>query len=521
MPHSRRQARQDKRIHDGELRSEQNLTPNVDNNILKSITNQDGKVVSSPAGVKTNGKTDELILHNKILEAFISINILNDPGEIGIYLDQYAAKLSKVIHTLTFDNEMGNLPVVFNTKKTTLREVFKATTFNPLSVSSDQIGRMLKGVGQKHKIENKYEKKYKDKYNNEYKDTDIVAYWLYDKLNTPTKSSHFKQVLTKVKAISSFGTTIWQLLSCEQHAATNIKSLQTLFFASGLGNSDEKRKVSASFTDFNNKTRSSLFDNPVTRARSERMPLLNGSPINGVYSDAASHGLGFGQVVQSSHDMDETAQLLQLLSGGGAANSQINAIPRQNAPIGDRTRPYMLSETEFGELPKAYNAFNIRYQISKQRLFHGVGINRWQPYGTYGTQANLAGFPSAGAQSGGATDVMLALQMLSGGEIYSQKNSRAVEAITLAVAAFMNFGGYHTFSEVYPVGMSVANNEKLDPATTALGFRHSTLYLDMLTSYRKFNNKRNDDYITKDVLKFFSKYRAQTISQRNPTIPEE
>ncbi|QNQ55464.1 hypothetical protein [Serratia liquefaciens] len=487
-----RQTRQEKRTLDGELNADQILTTNISNNILESITNQFGNVVSSPAGVNINGKTSELIFHNKILEAYISIHILNEPGKIAIYLDQYTAKLSKLIHKVAFQDELGSLPVVFNGINKTLREVFNATTFNPLSVGSDQIGRMPE------EAKNKVEK------------------WLYNELNTITTSNNFKGVLTKVKALSSFGTTLWQLLSSGH--AVNTASLQRLFSASDLGNSG---KVGESFSQFSSKTRSPLFDDPVTRARSERMPLLNGSPVKGVYSDAATHGLGFGQVVQSSEDAAETEQLKNLLAGGGPANSQINAITRQNAPIGDNTRPYMLSEKEFAGLPKAYDFFKIKNKIDGQRFPHGVGINRWQPYGSYGTQANLAGFPSAGAQSGGTTDVMLALHMLSGGNIYTQDNSSAVEAITLAVAAFMNFGGYHTFSEVYPVGMSVARNEVMTPSITASGFRHSPLYLEVLASYRKFNKSINNDNIANNVLKFFRKYKAQTISHRNPTIIEE
>lgn len=490
MYRSRRQARQDKRALDGELNSDQSLTTNINNNILESITNQEGNVLSSPAGVNINEKTKELIFHNKILEAFISINILNNPGKIGEYLDQYTEKLAKVIQKVSSQNEIGSLPVVFNGANKTLREVFNATTFNPLSASSDQIGRMPQDA------------------------TGNVTDWLVSELNAITKSGDFKRVLTKVKAISSFGTTIWQLLSSEN--PVNIASLQRLFYDSELNNSE---KIKDTFSQFRSKTRSSLFDDPITRARSERMPLLNGVPIKGVYSDAATHGLGFGQVVQTSDDAVETEQLKKLLAGGGAANSQINAIARHNAPIGDSTRPYMLSEKEFTGLPKAYKDFNIKNKIDEQRFSHGVGINRWQPYGSYGTQANLAGFPSAGAQSGGTTDVMLALHMLSGGNVYSQENRKAIEAITLAVAAFMNFGGYHTFSEVYPVGMSVVGNEVMNPVVTASGFRHSPLYLEVLASYSKFNKKTNND--NDSVLKFLKKYKSQTISHRNPTILEE
>lgn len=437
-------------------------------------------------------KTKKLISHNKILEAYLSINILNEPGEIGTYLDNFTNKLSRIFQSLN-DSAIASLPVVFNGMNKTLKEVFTATTFNPLSARSDQIGRMPQSGG------------------------DNIENWLSAELRAATNLNNFKRVLTKVKAISSFGTTMWQLLSSGNQM--NRESVQRLLEASGLNEASDSNHW---FEEFRGKTRSSLFDDPVTRARSERMPLLNGSPVKGIYSDAASPGLGFGQVVQASEDPVETEQLEKLLAGSGAKNSQINAILRQNAPIGDLERPYMLSEDEFKNIPAAYRSFNIEDKISDHKFNHGVGINRWQPYGSYGAQANLAGFPSAGAQSGGTTDVMLALQLLSGGKIYDRESSKAVDAITLAVGAFMNFGGYHTFSEVYPVGMSVAGNEVMNPEVIAAGFRHSPLYLKILASYNKFSSKTNNynDAHANNILKFFRKYKAQTISHRNPTISE-
>lgn len=482
----KRKIRHEKRAAEGELNPNQNLTNHVSNSILERITNDEGKTVSSPSGVDFSGKTKDLMFHNKILEAYLSINILNEPGEIGTFIDQFTSKLERVFHALNRE-DIATLPVVFNGNNKTLKDVFNATTFNPLSASSDQIGRMPKGV----------EKKVED--------------WLSDELKSPANSGNFKRVLTKIKAISSFGTTMWQLLS--PGIQINSESVQRLLEASVL---DGPVKSKNWFEEFRGKTRSSLFDDPITRARSERMPLLNGIPVKGIYSDAASHGLGFGQVVQASEDRFETEQLEKLLAGSGAKNSQINAILRQNAPIGDLNRPYMLSEDEYGHIPEAYSRFNVKTKIEGHSFNHGVGINRWQPYGSYGAQANLSGFPSAGAQSGGTTDVMLALQMLSGGKIYNPESSRAVEAITLAVGAFMNFGGYHTFSEVYPVGMSVAGNQVMNPATTAAGFRHSPLYLEMLESHGKFNEATNSN-----IREFFNNYRAQTISHRNPTLLEE
>jgi hypothetical protein len=52
------------------------------------------------------------------------------------------------------------------------------------------------------------------------------------------------------------------------------------------------------FKEFSSKTRTPAFDNPLSRARSERMPMLevDGAlrPVKGVYEDAVEFGLGFG-----------------------------------------------------------------------------------------------------------------------------------------------------------------------------------------------------------------------------------
>lgn len=435
------------------------LNPIVENGVLQRIVDEvSGAEISSPYGVKLSDEVKDQIKLNKVFEAIVSMEILDHPGEIGRYLDLATMKLSNLLRIVATQDEIGGLKVRFNGQDRTLKEVFTATTFNPLSAASDQIGRMPQGRA------------------------DSVHDWLTKELNSLTGRNNFKRVLTKVKAISAFGTTIWQLLSTKMQI--NFFALRQLFAAANIHAPTER---ASKFYEFSRKTRTPLFDDPITRARSERMPMINGQPICGIYSNAAEHGLGFGQVVQSSMIPQETETLRALLDQPGR-NSQINAIPRQAAPILDLNRPFMLSEEEARSIPENYEKpFNVTQNIAKHYFNHGVGINRWQPYGLYGTRANLAGFPSAGAQSGGTADVMLGLQMLSCCNIYSQQNERPVEAITLAVAAFMNFGGYHTVSEVLPVGKSVTRNAVFDPVSVAEGFASKRLYDALLASYKQFN----------------------------------
>ncbi|WP_454878556.1 hypothetical protein [Serratia inhibens] len=434
------------------------LKPIVENGVLQRILDEDNEEISSPYGVRLDEKTQETIKHNKIIEAMMSMYIMDDPGGIGKHLDYYTKILAKVFQVIMNDREVGELTVRFNNVNKTLKEVFTATTFNPLSSGSDQIGRMPRErMGTVHE-------------------------WLSDELNSETGKKNHQRFLTKVKAISSFGTTVWQLLSI--NAQVNFFALRVLYSKAGVSVPTSRGHK---FDIFKSKTRSSLFDDPITRARSERMPLVDGQPINGIYSNAAEHGLGFGQVVQHAESPQETERLRALLDQNGTKNSQINAIPRQNAPIGNLDRPFMLSDAEYENIPAEYKEFNLNKKIEDHYFNHGVGINRWQPYGIYGTQANLAGFPSAGAQSGGTTDVMLGLQMLGDKTIYGPDNRMVTEAITLAVAAFMNFGGYHTFSEVFPIGQSVINNEVMNPEKVANEFATKKLYQEMVDSFSNFN----------------------------------
>ena len=144
-------------------------------------------------------------------------------------------------------------------------------------------------------------------------------------------------MLTKIKAISTFGTTVWQLLNppegndhkdFSKNQRKNSDALSSI-----LG-----KDVFPLFKEFSQKTRTKVFDDSLTRARSERMPMIrdeNGvlKAVDGKYEDAAKYGLGFGQVVQKVNDENSLEQhkLLDALNG----NKNINGIPRENAPIQD------------------------------------------------------------------------------------------------------------------------------------------------------------------------------------------
>lgn len=482
---------------------------------------QNGVVLSSVVnGVELDEIQRDLLTHNKMLEARISLGIMDHPGKISDVLDRYSGKLSKVFSVLRDNPEIRDQTVTFNNQQMSLGDVFDRTTFRPLHPSSDQIGRMSG--------DNPSENDVKD--------------WLINSLKTDLKNSddeRWKLFLTKVKGLSSFGTTVWQLLTQQtpEARAANQQAILKLISKAGLGGTGSdttmEQVLDSRFQEFRVKTRSILFDDPISRARSERMPLGDdGNPIRGKYSDASDFGMGFGQVVQEAESSKVTFWLWDVLDEGGI-NQQINAIPRQGAPIEDLNRPFMLSRTEFDAIPEKYPKSTLKAAIENHYFNHGVGINRWQPYGIYGMDANRNGYPSAGAQSGGTTDVMLGLTMLNLNEssslygelnqetfLHENKKKDDVLCMTMAVAAFMNFGGYHTFSEVLPIGQSIAENTKLVPTDVSRRFKSGKLYKDVMELYKAYGDK--DEYI--NLEKFEAQHRISTLPLRykniNNTTPD-
>ncbi|RAW96809.1 MULTISPECIES: hypothetical protein [unclassified Photorhabdus] len=477
---------------------------------LSGVRQNEVDLSSVVNGVELDELQRELLTHNKMLEAKISLSIMDHPGKIGDVLDRYSGKLSQVFSVLRDSQEIRDQPVTFNNQQMSLGDVFDRTTFRPLHPSSDQIGRMSGGNPSENDVKN----------------------WLIKSLKPDPKNSEdkrWKLFLTKVKGLSSFGTTVWQLFTKQtpKARADNRQAILNLISKAGLGGTGSvttmEQVLDNRFQEFRDKTRSILFDDPISRARSERMPLGNdGNPIRGKYSDASDLGMGFGQVVQEAESSKVTFWLWDVLDEGGI-NQQINAIPRQGAPIEDLNRPFMLSRNEFDAIPKKYPKSTLKAAIEDHYFNHGVGINRWQPYGIYGMDANRNGYPSAGAQSGGTTDVMLGLAMLNLNEsssIYGEWNREAsrhenkkkddVLCMTTAVAAFMNYGGYHTFSEVLPIGQSIAENTKFVPTDVSRSFKYGNLYKDIMELYKTYGDK--GEY--KNLEKFEARHRMPTLPLR-------
>ncbi|AQS37620.1 hypothetical protein Sps_02466 [Shewanella psychrophila] len=439
-----------------------------------SISQADeSKTISSAKGISIDEAKQQALTSARMFEAGTSMNILNKPGSAGLVIDKYAKTLEKTIENI--DKKGDQHKVVFNNKEMTIKELFHKQ-FGQMSSDSDQIGRQSK-TSDKPLIE-----------------------WLTKELKTPIGELNHSGMLTKIKSLSVFGTTVWQLMTPPEGNRPTKSSdpieNKAKNAADFSANRDKNIKalnsvlrgvcsdVAPLYKEFTQKTRTKAFDDPLTRARSERMPMVEDEkgqlkPVEGKYEDAAKYGLGFGQVVQRVHDKNSLEQ--KKLSAALNDNKNINGIPRENAPIQDLNRPYMMSEDEIKSIPQGYKDLGIEQGIKAHELNHGTGVNRWQPYGVYALESTQQGLPFAGAQSGGTCDILLAATVLSGNSLYS--NPKEVMPLTLGAAAFMNYGGYHTFNEVLPIGEAMSSGKPFVPSNRTE--RNKTELYDRVQSHAR------------------------------------
>ncbi|ABX51817.1 conserved hypothetical protein (plasmid) [Shewanella baltica OS195] len=463
---------------------------------VESLSNGQDTTISSAKGISIDEAKSKILTSARMFEAGSSINILNKPGNVGIVIDDKSKKLAKVLEKLEkhggekLDNGEYKYKVIFNNSVISIKELFDKQ-FGQMSQDSDQIGRQP--LNSKESI-NK---------------------WLVAQLKSATGDLNHSGMLTKIKALSVFGTTVWQLMnppegnngsvsqkakqysmSVEQNKATLAEFVLSdicSFSSATLG----KETFSHLFSEFSAKTRTKTFDDPLTRARSERMPMVENDRggyevVNGEYEDANTYGLGFGQVIQKVHEGNPQQQLK--LDAALNGNKNINGIKRENAPIQDLNRPYMMSEDEMKSIPNSYQSLGLDKEIKKHYLNHGTGINRWQPFGMYAADSASRGVPFAGAQSGGTCDILLASTLLSGKSLYSNEND--VIPLTIGIAAFMNYGGYHTFNEVIPIGEAMSKNKPFVPSNRTESNR-ADLYERVQGHAKKFLPPQTEQGITK------------------------
>ncbi|MEV4506099.1 hypothetical protein [Streptomyces klenkii] len=406
------------------------------------------------------------ITNAKCFEAGASLAILDNPGRTGKEFDSKSRLLKQVLEKL-YKTPLGNRIVLFQGKQKSLREVFDGTLISPLSPSSDQIGRCL-----------------------DRSQAGNVLDWVFSELSKPSveddgitnaKGYGYTNLLTKIRAISAFGTTIWQLLSDRTIVGENLPPVAELLSVVNPRLSSAQA-LEKRFSEFQSKTRNHTFDNALLRARRERIPELPGNQelVGWNYESAAKYGLGFGQVIQPNGVTDERsrAALEKALTESGG----VNGIKRKGAPIGDLERLMVLSDEEFQNMPDAFRECGLQQALEEHRLDHGTGVNRWEPYGMFATESADQGFPSAGAQSGGTCDILLAANLLSDNSLYGRRET--VLPLTLGIVAFMNSGAYHTATEIWWNGKAMAKGA---PAYIPhVDSRHKGLYGEIVATLREF-----------------------------------
>ncbi|KWN63601.1 hypothetical protein [Burkholderia ubonensis] len=414
------------------------------------------RLISTVAGIRLNEAQELALTNGRLFEAALSMAILDHPGDVGRVYQDYAHKLATVLESvLSEQGRLTDTPVKFRGEQLPLSKVFELTLTIPLAPRSEQVGRQPLD-----------------------KESIAVRDWIMTELRSPIiggdgsylPGRDAKDLLSRIKMMSAFGTTVWQLMQVRD-APENTAALREML--KPLGN-DATEQLADRYMEFTQRTRTTNFDDSVSRMRSERVPLIDGMPVSGTYTSAAQHGLGFGNVMVTANDGD-VQERLNIALGKQEGYSNINGIARQGARIEHEPgklpkRPFMMSAAEIAPDHPAmelYQALLMRASDGSEKTLlealdahtypHGVGVNRWQLTGTFAVESNLRGLPSAGAQSGGTCDVLLALHTLSDTSLYG--NSKIIEPATLGIAAFMEFGGYHSAAETIPIGMAMANND--------------------------------------------------------------
>jgi hypothetical protein len=372
-----------------------------------------------------------------------ALSLLENPGQSGKVMDGYAEQLADLI-----EEAYKNPDAVTHTGMT-FKELIDKKILAELSPASDQIGRcvdpLLKDIWL----------------------TGAGIKWLLERLRTPSNSKEYEHtnMLTKIRSISAFGTIIRELMS----NPSNVSILASL-----VGKTEDEFKERRN--QINSQIRHAEFDNPMTRARSERKPFVDGKPIKDVkveFKSAADYGLGFGNViVEDSFPLEHPIreQYRADLDKFGR-----NGIRRQGQVIEDLSRPGLLTEYGAQNMPQAFKDAGLPTLLDEKKYQHGTGINRWSLKGTYPKQSQDHDMPAAGAHSGGTVDIFLAMNCMSKNSIFGQTD--IVKPAGLLISSFMNFGGYHSFVETFPIAQAIANDQTFEVEVTAK--QNITLYREI------------------------------------------
>lgn len=379
-----------------------------------------------------------------------SLAILDNPGAAGYCVDDYAKQVERIIDKIYSDPALGGKQILLTLggKPITLRQYFDTKILKELSPLSDQIGRCQ----DKSKAEGWF--------------TGGGREWLSNQLKSKSDapSYNYTNMLTKVRTISAFGTILREMMPwCKD-------TLEVLL-------EKDVMAINARNAQIAEQIRHDAFDSPTTRSRTEKMPIIEGTPLSSFdavaakTTDAGPLGLGFGKVWHSATmglPGSEASKTEEELARAEVARREVidkynqlesaegrQGMPRVGQDMKDPELPGLLGESSQALIPKAFQATGLQAQIDDHRFAHGSGLNRWQLTGSYPRASWDKNMPAAGAHSGGTSDIFLALNCLGDESIFGKE---AATSVGLVVSSFMNFGGYHSFVETFPIAQAIAQD---------------------------------------------------------------
>ncbi len=340
-------------------------------------------------------------------------------------------------------------------KRETLRQHFDRRLFGELRPDSDQVGR-CRDLGLLA---------------NWVSDPHQGRHWLSAQLNIDSDSAdyNFANMLTKVRSISVLGGMLRDLMApCKAdapHEVVEASDNSKLAASELLGKPIQILDLRMS--QIRKKILHKGFNDEKTRGRSEKTPIVFGKAITSIPGvtaktiNASGVKLGFGKVFHSSAMEGDPAVIAEhdRLIGGGR-----QSVPRLGQDISDLSAPGLLGDSSQKLIPQAFEALGLQHAIDTHLFEHGSGLNRWQLTGTYAKQSWNNSLPAAGSQSAGTTSFFSSVNCLNEESIFG--SPEALKA-GLLVASFMNFGGYHSFIESFPIAQAIATNTKFETVVTA------------------------------------------------------
>lgn len=397
-----------------------------------------------------------------------SLYLLENPGLAGKYVDECAKSLALVIENV-YKN--GDRTVLHNGQLVPLKKLFDEKFLKHLHPDSTVIGRCLELPKDSSLKKEWYE--------------GVGKNWLLYQLEKPSDRSQdpTNNMLTKISALAVLGDLMKDLGVQNDSAA-----LLAPFFNKQANTIKERCSQAIS------KLRHPGFNNPQKRARSERRPEFLGSrspsPISLV--DGNAHGIGFGQVYADA-SFPPGCEQLKAEHNAELEKSGRAGMKRLGQAIDDHTRPGLLTEYALEHIPEQFKTENLLGKLQQKGFEHGKGVDRWLVTGQYARDSWDNDLPAAGAHSGTTADTFLAVNCLGEQPIFGNRD--VAEAVGILISSFMNFGGYHSFVETFPIAQAVAEDKQFEVEVGPK--QKNNLYADFADAVERFGGSKAKENMTR------------------------